>query len=323
MSTGDELAQVILGDARFQIALEAVSVLSLLEDLPRIDSELPPANVDWSHALLCASALSQIPTEAAADAALRIAQGCFLREFAGDRHRAAATVILERMGNRRSVQLAEQRAWLAADAWTDAPVPLQLDVIRRRLELGIPLPSGERITGNPFQRDFWTAAGDHGWLSVSAPTSAGKSYIVKRWFEARAQLAERFHGVYLVPTRALIEEVGRDLRRDFADDIPVFTVPWAVTSAPRPREIHVVTQERLNVLLSVMRPSRRICSSSTRRRRSPTAPGVCCCRRYWTKQFAAGPGCRCSSPAPRLATPSCCWRVPRPISVRPISAVRW
>jgi hypothetical protein len=91
-------------------------------------------------------------------------------------------------------------------------------------------------------------AGANRWLSVSAPTSAGKSYIVKRWFEARAAELESFRGVYVVPTRALIDEVSRDLRRDLGEQVWVFVFPWDREIGKHPKELHVLTQERLHLL---------------------------------------------------------------------------
>jgi hypothetical protein len=243
-----EIIELILSDEEFTQALDAISVLALQEDLPRIEPVLSPARVEWSHALLCASALAAASTEPALDAALRVAQGCFLTGYATDSHRRAAAVLLERMGNQRAVELAEARGLLGAEAWAEAPGPLQLDVVRRRLELTIPLAAGELLSANPFQREFWTSAGDHRWLSVSAPTSAGKSYIVKRWFQERAGEAERFRGVYLVPTRALIDEISRDLRRDFGADVAVFVLPWDQGIGKHAKEVFVLTQERLHLL---------------------------------------------------------------------------
>lgn len=133
--------------------------------------------------------------------------------------------------------------------WTAAPAPLQLDVIRRRLELFIPVADGTSIASNPFQRRFWSLASNARWLSVSAPTSAGKSYIVKRWFdELLADGAASMCGVYLVPTRALIDEVSRDLQDHLPTAVSVFTIPWDEDIGKRPQEIHVVTQERLHLL---------------------------------------------------------------------------
>jgi hypothetical protein len=249
MSDTPDIAETVLASERFRELLEAIAVRSLLDDLPLIEPELPPGTIDWNHALLCSSALTCADTEVAVDAALRVIQGCLTDELARPTHRQAAAVLLERLGNRRAVELAERRDLLTAEAWEDAPAPLQLDVIRRRMELTIPLANGEQIAANPFQRDFWTSAAEHGWLSVSAPTSAGKSYIVKRWFEQRAQQTDTFRGVYLVPTRALVDEVGRDLRREFAQqDVAVFVIPWDREIGSHKKEIFVLTQERLHLL---------------------------------------------------------------------------
>jgi hypothetical protein len=152
------------------------------------------------------------------------------------------------MGNRPALTLAETRDLIAEQAWGRAPSPLQLDVIHSRLELTIPLASGGTISANPFQREFWNAAIAYPWLSVSAPTSAGKSYVVKRWFEDRILQADHFRGVYLVPTRALIEEVSRDLQSHFGSAVAIFALPWESDIDAAAKEIYVLTQERLHLL---------------------------------------------------------------------------
>jgi hypothetical protein len=87
------------------------------------------------------------------------------------------------------------------------------------------------------------------WVSVSAPTSAGKSYIIRRWFEERLSGRDQFTGIYVVPTRALIEEVSTDLTAQFAErDVGIYSIPWDAEVAERARKILVVTQERLHLL---------------------------------------------------------------------------
>jgi hypothetical protein len=246
--TPDELAELVLSGEKFRGELRSIAVRSILADLPSIsaDSEQPP--VDWNHALFACSALTAAGSEAAQEAALRVAQGCLSDTEARPTQRDAAAVLLERMGNRPALALAEARELVAVDAWDRAPSPLQLDVIQSRLELTIPITQGEAISANPFQREFWNAALAYPWLSVSAPTSAGKSYVVKRWFEERIADAEQFRGVYLVPTRALIEEVSRDLRSHFGRVVGVFALPWEAEINTGAKEIYVLTQERLHLL---------------------------------------------------------------------------
>lgn len=246
--TPEELAEVILSGPRFQSHLSAITLTSILQDLPAISPAEAPAEIDWNHALFCCSALTTASSEKAQEAALRVAQGCLSAETTEPGHHTAAAVLLERLGNRPAVELAERRELVEVDAWDKAPSPLQLDVIHSRLALTISVADGESIAANRFQREFWNRASNYLWLSVSAPTSAGKSYVVKRWFGERLAATEGFRGVYLVPTRALIEEVTNDLRAHFPKDIGVYALPWDGDIGSKEKEIHVLTQERLHLL---------------------------------------------------------------------------
>jgi DEAD/DEAH box helicase/Helicase conserved C-terminal domain len=247
MAESAALSETILSSPTFRDVLAAVTQRSLIDDIPAIAGQLLPV-VDWDYALRCASALTAAVDEPAIDAALRIVQGCLSDEGSDPTHRQAAALLLERMGNRRAATLAAERDLVDPESWAKAPVPLALDVIRRRLELSIPISSGETIHANRFQRHFWSEASEHGWLSVSAPTSAGKSYIVKKWIEERVAESDRFSGVYLVPTRALIEEVSRDLKSHFGSSVEVFVLPWDHQPGAVAKEIYVLTQERLHLL---------------------------------------------------------------------------
>ena len=245
------LGQALLDSSTFQQTLERITVASTLQDLSAIQGSPDTGTINWSYALRSASALASTQSEAAQDAALRIAQACLNTQNDDgiqDGHRQAAALILERMGNRRTLALAEGRNLVGSDAWKEAPSPLALDVIRRRLELSLPESDGGSFPGNQFQRDFWTVASSADWVSVSAPTSAGKSYIVKRWFEEQLSSQERFRGIYLVPTRALIDEVSQSLMQSFGSKVPVFTIPWDEEIDKQSQEVYVFTQERLHFL---------------------------------------------------------------------------
>lgn len=244
-----ELADEILRSTRFSSALVSIATRSVVDALTSVELDRAGTEVDWGHALFCSSAISSNASEAAQDAALRVVQGCLTSDSAHAAHREAAAVLLERMGNRLALNLATQRNLIGVDGWNDAPAPLQLDVLRRRLELTIGTTKGSSVAANVFQRAFWDAATANSWISVSAPTSAGKSYIVKRWFEERFAVADSLRSVYLVPTRALIEEVSQDLRNEPGfSGIGIYTLPWDPSIGSTIKEIHVVTQERLHVL---------------------------------------------------------------------------
>jgi hypothetical protein len=244
-----ELATKLL-KTEFAITLRrSLTMRAVLQDFESIQPLSGLPTIDWGRALTMASALTNENDGSAQDLALRVAQGCLDRVEAPGNHSDAATILLERMGNRPALSLAVERFGRIEDSWLDAPPPLQLDVVRRRLELSIPLAGRESINCNAFQREFWTAAAENQVTSISAPTSAGKSYIVKRWFEERCFGKAQFTGVYVVPTRALIEEVSRDLAIQFAElDVGIYTLPWDAELEARLRKVVVVTQERLHLL---------------------------------------------------------------------------
>lgn len=246
--TAGELAEALLADERIARGIAAIAVESARGDLPVVRegaNDLLP----WGFLLSAASMLCAIQVERAQEVALRIAQGCLASPDAGDAERTAAAILLERMGNRRALRLATTRELIEPEAWNASPVPLKLDVIRRRLELSIPLHDGVRLQANPFQRHFWTAAATHRWVSVSAPTSAGKSFIVRSWLAQRASMSVAFRAAYVVPTRALIDEVARELKKDLGDDVGVHTLPWDAEIGTCLKETYVMTQERLHLLL--------------------------------------------------------------------------
>lgn len=247
--TTSAIAAAVLGIESTSTLREALAVQGILHDFSAVHPKGKRVPIDWSRALSLASVLTGEDEATAQDVALRIAQGCLTAEDALDHHRDAAALVLERMGNQPSLKLAVARELVAPDSWTQSPAPLQLDVIHRRLELAIPITGGDIIAGNPFQRRFWTAVENALWVSVSAPTSAGKSYIVRRWFEECLAGRDRFTGMYIVPTRALIEEVCADLVAQFEGlDVGIYSIPWENEIKERARKILVFTQERLHLL---------------------------------------------------------------------------
>lgn len=213
------------------------------------DDDLP--SIDWNFALLYASAITSAQSERAQSAILRVATACMMATNADAAHRAAATALLERSGNHPAVKLAETRDRVSADAWLELPAALQMEVIRSRIDHSVTLSDGRTLPVNPFQGKFWDAIDSNDWLSVSAPTSAGKSRIIREHFLEIARSKDSFTLVYLVPTRALIEEVSRDLRAEAPANVGVFTMPWDPELEDSTRSILVVTQERLHLALEL------------------------------------------------------------------------
>lgn len=252
MRENTRLEEVVFGSQKFRDVLEASRKLTIRTEFPTVewDEEVPP--IDWSFALLYASGITSAQSERAQSAVLRIATACMLSSEAGDVHKAAAAALLERSGNHMAVELAEARNRVPADGWLKLPGALRMEVVRSRIGYSVRLSDGRVLPVNPFQEKFWGAVESNDWLSVSAPTSAGKSRIIRERFLEIARSDDPFKLVYLVPTRALIEEVSRDLRQEVPSDVGVFTMPWDPDLAESQRTILVVTQERLHLVLELI-----------------------------------------------------------------------
>ncbi|MGQ4496646.1 DEAD/DEAH box helicase, partial [Dermabacteraceae bacterium P13101] len=117
-----------------------------------------------------------------------------------------------------------------------------------RAELTVTLPGGDVVDVNPFQKAFWELASANDWVSVSAPTSAGKSYIIREWMLAELRALTPVRLVYIAPTRALVEEVSEVFRSKLDGTVGVHTLPWDPEIIDFERQVFILTQERLHLL---------------------------------------------------------------------------
>ena len=248
MSATAELEEVVFKSRKFRDVLADTRLLTLRAEFEAIKWKDSPPTIDWGFALLYSSALTSVESERSQSAILRIATACILASDAEPEHKAAAAALLERSGNHMAVELAEGRGRVPLDAWLDLSGALRLEVMRARIEYSVRLSHGGLMAVNPFQGRFWAAVEANDWLSVSAPTSAGKSRIIREHFLEVTRERAEFTLVYVVPTRALIEEVSRDLRREVAEGVGVFTLPWDPDLLASKQTILVVTQERLHLV---------------------------------------------------------------------------
>lgn len=276
-----DLAAWLLADATFKERLERVVVDAARAELPEgVSRQEDPAEAhDWSYLLFAASVLAttdetreptaaittadsdaDVTTAAAAHAAaLRIAQHCLTRsgvDAPTDAQRAAAATILDALANRPALNLAMARALLPQDIERRLPLPARLEWTRRKVENVVLLANEHLLTVNHFQQRFWSEIETNDWVSFSAPTSAGKSFIITQWI---VDFIRRHPGatvVYLVPTRALISQVETELGqlvRDAAlEHVATSSLPLARSVRSGRTNILVLTQERLYILLTAL-----------------------------------------------------------------------
>jgi superfamily II DNA/RNA helicase len=103
-----------------------------------------------------------------------------------------------------------------------------------------------------FQNEVWRTLPTAASTAISAPTSAGKSFLVIEHLCRRAIESDQFTAVYIAPTRALLYEIQHKIESRLGEvaGVRVSTVP-SLDAEMRRKQIFVLTQERLQVLLSI------------------------------------------------------------------------
>lgn len=216
-------------------------------------NQIPLESINLRFLLTCASGLAASETGQHQDAALRIAHFILERASAEETGlRSAASVILDKLDNHQAIKLAKQRSLMDENTTQNIPLFLKFESMRREISNSIELNTGNLIVLNRFQNIVFKRALNTDQISISAPTSAGKSFVLYKLMQSLL-LGEGFNNaVYLVPTRALInqvqEEIEDDLLANGIDSIFVTSIPEFPISDLR-KKLFIYTQERLAWLL--------------------------------------------------------------------------
>ncbi|GME29373.1 MULTISPECIES: DEAD/DEAH box helicase [unclassified Pantoea] len=246
------LPKWLVNNSGFLAEFEQLSKKSVKDQFPVIVpcSEGVNGNINISYLLTCGSILSHSDDDICQDAALRIAQYC-LQNDVSDQRKDCAALILDALSNNATLQLALNKGLLRSDFEKRLPLAGQLESTKRRIEHTIEVGADKYIRANKFQAEFWDAVTDNEWVSVSAPTSVGKSYILESWVEEYIEKNRFCTVVYIVPTRALITEVYNSLINRLDPNrngaINIQTLPLKSSFKKDSVNLFVFTQERLNI----------------------------------------------------------------------------
>lgn len=120
------------------------------------------------------------------------------------------------------------------------------------LEISHKIPFFKNLILTEFQKTLWDCLESNSSISFSAPTSAGKSFILKTFAVRKIQESDAFVVLYILPSRALINEVTYDLQsmlkeHELTDDVLLTSIP--VGKVKSKKIIYILTQERTSVLL--------------------------------------------------------------------------
>ncbi len=167
---------------------------------------------------------------------------------------AAVEMILARLGNFPARKLTEKRYPQVEGEPRFYPSALALEAIAREVENSFELRN-QVIHLTDFQRRLLDSLDRWNSVSFSAPTSAGKSYLLSLDI-VRSQLRSPTNTtIVVVPTRALIRQVMRDIIEQFRHfgvaNVSVLCVPEVLGADDKPAgAVYVLTQERLMSFLN-------------------------------------------------------------------------
>lgn len=243
MSFVDGLCETISGDPRFAADYEAILRQSILSGAgfaggPAIEEEV------LRRLLQSATIFAQSEEAEWRQLAYRISVGslAYSETLAGIR--GASRLILARLGNYPAIKFAF-KGEAEPRTLTEG---VFYEILGRQLDNTVRI--GERSAVlTDMQRAVWEALASGSSLALSAPTSAGKSFVFLAYIEQLKRTRPNANLVYLVPSRALISQVATDLRAASLDSaFEVTTVPTPAAPTVSGTPIYVLTPERLQVL---------------------------------------------------------------------------
>ncbi|MFI8581930.1 DEAD/DEAH box helicase [Ectopseudomonas khazarica] len=235
-----------------------LTVRNELDNLSPDTSVQSPTSIDWPRLLLAGSILARSDQRGDQEAALRVATAAI--SLTDDQaFKDAGAVLMGKLSNFRAITLATDRELVEADLDTRLGIALRLEAQRREIDRSILVQSsGTWLQVNDFQQRFWTNATGDNWLSASAPTASGKTFLVLQWLIDQVIAGESRVVVYLAPTRALVSEIETNLKELLGNVelVEVSSLPltdkYKAARAGGARVILVFTQERLHLLANLL-----------------------------------------------------------------------
>jgi len=235
-----------------------LTVRTELDNLVPESAAPSAASLDWPRLLLAGSILARSDHRSDQEAALRIATAAV--SLTNDQPiKDAGAVLLGKLSNFRAIALANDRHLLKADLDGRLGVALRLESQRREMDRSILVESsGAWLQVNDFQQRFWTKAIGGSWLSASAPTASGKTFLVLQWLIDQLTTHKIQVAIYLAPTRALVSEIENSLQGILGKSklIEISSLPlrdkYETARAGGTRVVLVFTQERLHLFANIL-----------------------------------------------------------------------
>lgn len=245
----------------FQNLLEKIILISSRQDVPidepSFNKDISLTETEWIKCLGIASflAFSELPEYQ--ETALRIAQTALKSDLEGQLISPTAVYVLNCLTNNVAIDLAIRKELIKEDIFKNFSFKERLERFKFIYNNEVSV-FGKNCILNKFQKEAFDGITENKSLSISAPTSAGKSFVLllsilnelKEIKDHRNSIQSK-EILVVVPTRALISQIKNELVRlleetELTKTIQIDIFPGNDLAKHKEIRIFIFTQERLH-----------------------------------------------------------------------------
>ncbi|MDE4302089.1 DEAD/DEAH box helicase [Phaeobacter gallaeciensis] len=175
-----------------------------------------------------------------------------ISEYASQTHPGsvyALLLALSRLGNFPAMEFAKRRYEVSEFALPQRTIA---ENSARRQHNSVTL-GAQDFSLTDFQFGLWNKLSSQRTIGISAPTSAGKSFVLQFYARKLFEKEQISYASILVPSRALITQVSEDVSSWLTNsglEVELITTPIPAEGKLPAKAVFVVTQERMQLLLS-------------------------------------------------------------------------
>lgn len=254
MTNLKNLQDWIISDEGLKGQIGALSRALATQEFSNLTEATEMPWLDWARLIFSASLLAKSSEQSHLEIALRVAHAGLLLKPSTE-ITDACLLLLNDLSNYRAIALAEEKDLAPQDFFKRIGFSARLDYVRKKIDNSIFQSYTEPLVANTFQQEFWTASRQFQWIYASAPTAAGKTFIVFQFILEQLRTKKARLIIYVAPTRALVSEVEKELLKhcaahELTQAVKVYSIPLAKLYDSNEQAIFVFTQERLHLFLN-------------------------------------------------------------------------
>ena len=195
----DSLIDRIVNSSTFRENYEKLLLHSVRSQFQSLSFDEFDMSINWEYLISCASLLSKSRNGKVLDMTYRICQAVLCENDLPNEYNSACAAILNKLTNSAAIRLAIERNFVSANYIEDVPIDFAIDVKKKQFHNSI--SDGDNVIYlNDFQKEVYDSFGISKALSISAPTSAGKSFILMQLIKELIEVNHLAKVAYIIPT---------------------------------------------------------------------------------------------------------------------------